>query len=735
MREKNEASASTPSSSEPARAPKEDARAFAPSEVLPYGDVASSEPDWIALLAHLPGGVSRFDRELRFLFINAEQAHWYGRSVSDITGRKLSEVVPAERYARALSFLKKALHGKTVVYENRVDRGDGDLHIRQITFIPERNAEGAVVGTISFVIDITESRRAESALVQSQTQLLSLFQALPDLVFTKDSQGRFIAANAMFTRFFGMETGEAIFGQRSADLLPADISARWERQDSMVLLTGNPQRSEERLSDAAGRHVGIFDVIKSPLRDAAGRIVGVLGVARDVSARCQAESEVERLAYYDTLTDLPNRRLFTKTLRESLTAAARCRAGAVLLIDLDHFKTINDTLGHDAGDRLLQLVGARLADTMPAARIVARFGGDDFAVLLEEPVTQASESDELPSDAWRDAVCIVAQGLLEILQRPYRAGERHHFSPPSIGIAMYGGASALSVDELLKRAELAMYEAKARGRNGFCLFDPAMEAALAKRAALESALRAGIAKGELRLHYQAIVNVDGNVSGAEALVRWKHPAHGLMAPCEFIGLAEDSGLIIPVGEWVLRSACGQLAGWSARTATQALTIAVNVSARQFRHPDFVAMVRSALDETGADATLLKLELTESLLFHDTADVVSKMESLRALGIRMSLDDFGTGYSSLTYLKRLPIDQLKIDRSFVADVLSDPTDAVIVRAVLSLAASLELDVVAEGVETLEQVQWLREEGCRLFQGFYFSRPKPVGELEKEMGLSI
>lgn len=733
MLEKNAASAPEPSSGTP-QVPEKDAHSIAPSEASLLGLAVGSEPDWVALLAHLPGGVSRFDRDLRFLFVNAEQAHWYGRSVSDVTGRKLSEVLPPERYARTLEYLKKALHGKTAVYENRVDRGDGDLRVRQITFIPERNAAGAVVGVISFIIDVTESRRAESALVQSQTQLLSLFQALPDLVFTKDSQGRFIAANGMFTRFFGIEPGEEIATQRSADLLPADISARWEHQDSMVLLTGNSQRSEERLSDAAGARIGIFDVIKAPLRDAAGRIVGVLGVARDVSARRQAESEVERLAYYDTLTDLPNRRLFTKTLRESLSASARCTLGAVLLIDLDHFKTINDTLGHDAGDRLLQLVAARLADAMPAAKMVARFGGDDFAVLLEEPLAQRSERDEQLSDVWRDAVQSAAQDLLEILQRPFRAGERRHFSPASIGIALYGGASALSVDELLKRAELAMYEAKARGRNGFCLFDPAMEAALAKRAVLETDLRAGIGRGELRLHYQAIMDVDGKLSGAEALVRWSHPQHGLMAPCAFIGLAEDSGLIIPMGDWVLRSACMQLARWKARAATQALSIAVNVSARQFRHPDFVAMVRSALDETGADATLLRLEVTESLLFHDMADVVSKMGLLRAFGISMSLDDFGTGYSSLTYLKRLPIDQIKIDRSFVADVLSDRMDAAIVRAVLSLAASLELEVVAEGVETIEQFQWLRDEGCRLFQGFHFSRPKPANELEKEMGLT-
>ena len=313
-----------------------------------------------------------------------------------------------------------------------------------------------------------------------------------------------------------------------------------------------------------------------------------------------------------------------------------------------------------------------------------------------------------------------------MLNEPYLLDGYQHHSTPSVGIAIFDGGVE-SVDDLLKRADLAMYQAKAAGRNTLCFFHPEMQQAVSERSALEADLRNAIPQQELLLYYQPVINHEGRLMGAEALLRWQHPVRGMVAPGEFIPLAERTGLILPIGYWVLEAACRQLVAWAAEPATRGLTLAVNVSARQFRQVDFVPSVLGVLERTGARADRLKIELTESLLLNDVEDIIAKMAALKASGVGFSLDDFGTGYSSLSYLKRLPLDQLKIDQSFVRDVLTDPNDAAIVRTILALAESLDLAVVAEGVETEGQLDFLRQSGCRAFQGYYFSRPKPVDEM--------
>jgi diguanylate cyclase (GGDEF)-like protein len=393
--------------------------------------------------------------------------------------------------------------------------------------------------------------------------------------------------------------------------------------------------------------------------------------------------------------------------------------GALLFIDLDNFKILNDTLGHHMGDLLLQQVASRLQECVRDVDTVARLGGDEFVVMLEE-------LDPLPAEAASQAER-VAKKVLNSLNQQFALGSHTLHSSPSIGVTLFYQQQH-SVDELLKRADLAMYQAKGAGRNTLRFFDPEMQAAASARAAMEADLRQGLSREEFMLYYQSVVDDQGQVTGVEALLRWKHPVRGLVPPNEFIPVAEQTGLILPLGQWVLEAACAQLVAWSAKPHTQRLTMAVNVSARQFKHPEFSKHILNLLRLSGANPYRLKLELTESLLLSDFDEVIDKMSELRSIGVGFSLDDFGTGYSSLAYLKRLPLDQLKIDQSFVRDVLTDPNDAAIARTILNLARSLDLGVVAEGVETEGQRDFLLRNGCKAFQGYFFARPVPVEQLK-------
>ena len=456
-----------------------------------------------------------------------------------------------------------------------------------------------------------------------------------------------------------------------------------------------------------------------PHREDDGSVV-CHGFTMDITDRKRAEREIERQAFCDALTGLPNRRMLLDRLQRAVAASARSlQLGALLFIDLDNFKDLNDTLGHDMGDHLLSQVAARLLSCVREVDTVARFGGDEFVVMLETLHT------DLP-DAASQAE-IVAEKLLASLNLPFDLGGQQHYSTPSIGITLFGD-QRLSVDELLKRADLAMYQAKAAGRNTQRFFDPDMQAAVNARSNLEADLRQGLVRGELCVHYQPVVDHHARLIGVEALVRWRHPERGMVSPGDFIPLAEQTGLILPLGQFVLQTACEQLQRWSGHEATRNLSIAVNVSARQFRQPDFVGGVLQTLANCGANPTKLKLELTESLLLGDIEDTIERMGQLKREGVGFALDDFGTGYSSLSYLKRLPLDQVKIDQSFVRDVLTDPNDAAIVRTILALAESLDLQVVAEGVETTGQLAFLRLHGCEQFQGYLFGRPGPVENID-------
>ena len=445
-----------------------------------------------------------------------------------------------------------------------------------------------------------------------------------------------------------------------------------------------------------------------------------VSVARDITERKAAEDRIEHLAFYDTLTQLPNRQLLMDRLQQALSRSARhIKIGALMFIDLDNFKTLNDTLGHAKGDSLLQQVALRLSSCVRKTDTVARLGGDEFVVMLED----LGDNAQVANDKTR----VVGEKILAALSEPYDLAGYQHHGTCSVGITLFSQHQE-NIGELLKQADLAMYQAKAAGRNSLCFFDPEMQAAVTASAALNTALRKGLFDREFVLHYQPQVGRYERMVGVEALVRWQHPERGLMSPNEFIGQAEESGLILPLGKWVLETACAQLARWASRPETALLSIAVNVSVRQFRDPEFVELVMAIIEQTGICPHRLKLELTESLLATDIDVTIAKMGMLRSAGVTLSIDDFGIGYSALSYLKYLPLDQLKIDRSFVKDVLTDPNDAAIARTIIGLAQSLGLAVMAEGVETGAQRDFLARHGCESYQGYLFCKPLPIAELE-------
>jgi diguanylate cyclase (GGDEF)-like protein/PAS domain S-box-containing protein len=568
------------------------------------------------------------------------------------------------------------------------------------------------------IVDITAQKATMAKLQESEARFRGLTALSSDWYWEQDEHFRFVRVDG------NLESSHAA---------PAETYLGKTRWESGVQGVSAAQWAEHRATLEAHQVFHDFEVQRlrtdgtlmwasisgTPIIDANGKFCGYRGTGSDITARKRAEADIERLAFFDALTGLPNRRLLMDRLEKAIVSSARRSThGALLFIDLDNFKVLNDTLGHHMGDELLKQVAERLSECVRAIDTVARLGGDEFVVMLEDLHASAPDAGA--------QVEAVGRKVLASLNRQFMLAGQPHHSSPSIGVTLFF-QSENTVDELLKRADLAMYQAKAAGRNTLRFFDPVMQAAASARARLESDLRLALTQNEFALFYQPVVDDRSRVIGVEALLRWRHAERGMVSPAEFIPVAEQTGLILPLGQWVLEVACAQLVTWSAQPATQRLTMAVNVSARQFRHPEFSNQLLALLRQSGANPYRLKLEITESLLLSDIDDAVAKMGELRSIGVNFALDDFGTGYSSLSYLKRLPLDQLKIDQSFVRDVLKDPNDATIARTILNLAQSLDLSVVAEGVETAGQHDFLLQAGCKAFQGYLFGRPVPVEQL--------
>jgi diguanylate cyclase (GGDEF)-like protein/PAS domain S-box-containing protein len=584
---------------------------------------------------------------------------------------------------------------------------------------PVTDSSGKVIAGVVVFTDITEGKQAVAALLQEKALLRSLIDAIPDLIFIKDENGVYLDCNKAAEKLMGLSRSEQI-GKTDFDFFDRQAAEIICSRDREVITGGVTVVVEEWATYPDGTRV-LLETTKTPLFGAGGQIRGMVGVCRDITERKAALEQIRSLAFTDTLTGLPNRRLLMDRLEHGMAAAARHQNwNALLFIDLDDFKTINDTLGHDKGDKLLREIANRLLACVREGDTVARLGGDEFVVLI-------GELDDNLQQAAKQAQG-VATKIHNALGHRYHLDGHEHESSASIGVTLFGDAQRENIEEPLKRAELAMYQAKAVGRNTLRFFEPEMQAAVTRRATLEADLREAMTREQFLLHYQPQVGADARLTGVEALLRWRHPQRGLISPAEFIPVAEASGLILSLGRWVLKTACKQLALWALRPELAHLNMAVNVSAHEFRQLDFIDGVVTILNETGARAQRLTLELTESVLVHSVGDIVAKMDALKAKGVGFSIDDFGTGYSSLSYLKRLPLDQLKIDMGFVRDILTDPNDAAIARMVVVLAESLGLDVIAEGVETEAQRDLLASMGCRSYQGYLFSRPLPIAEFE-------
>jgi diguanylate cyclase (GGDEF)-like protein/PAS domain S-box-containing protein len=566
----------------------------------------------------------------------------------------------------------------------------------------------------SIVEDITETRQAEENLRIAATA----FESQEGMLIT-NARNEILRVNRSFTNITGYKAEEVIgknprllnSGRQDAGF----YAAMWESINTVGAWEGeiwnrrkNGEVYPERLSITA-------------VKDSDGTVSNYVATLSDITRSKAAEEEIKYLAFYDPLTHLPNRRLLMDRLRQALASTARSgRQGAILFIDLDHFKDLNDTLGHDMGDLLLQQAAHRLRACVREDDTVSRLGGDEFVVILEELSVQSIEAA-----AQTEAVC---EKIHLALNQPYQLETYESRSTASIGVVLFGDRHQ-SIEELMKQADIALYQAKDAGRNTLRFFDPQMQDAINARAALEEELHRALVNQQFRLYYQIQVDSAGHPVGAETLIRWMRPKHGLVSPAQFIQLAEDTGLILPIGQWVLDEACAQISKWQGVPATSDLVLAVNVSGRQFRQPDFAEQVQATVQRHGISPMRLKLELTESVVLENIEDTIAKMSALKEFGVRLSLDDFGTGYSSLSYLKRLPLDQIKVDQSFVRDITIDKGDVVMVRTIVDLGMNFELDVIAEGVETEAQFKLLQRYGCTGFQGYLFGKPMPVDEFEK------
>jgi diguanylate cyclase (GGDEF)-like protein/PAS domain S-box-containing protein len=562
-----------------------------------------------------------------------------------------------------------------------------------------------------------ERGQAEMAMKESEESYRTLVEWSPEPIAVH-RDGKLLYVNPAATAMFGAKSDQELVGKPILELVHPEfrqiVVARVKEQGEKGIAV---PMIEEKFLKIDGTPIDV---------EVQSRVVHYRGspafqvVMRDITSQKAAQERIQTLAFYDPLTELPNRRLLLDRLQQALAGSVRQqRQGALMMVDLDNFKDINDVLGHEQGDLVLQQVGKRLSACVGERDTVARLGADEFVVLLAQ-LDQSSLEAAMQAE-------VAGHKILDALKQPYQFNGFEMSCTASIGITLIGELQDDNI-EALKRAEMAMYQAKAHGRNTLRFFDPKMQATVNSRVAMEASLREAVGKNQLLLHYQPQVTDQGKITGVEALLRWIDPKRGMVSPAEFIPMAEDTGLILPIGNWVLDTACKQLVQWSSHPRMAHLTVAVNVSARQFHQRDFVDQVLMTLERTGANPNRLKLELTESVLVEDVEGVIAKMNALKARGVTFSLDDFGTGYSSLSYLQRLPLDQLKIDQGFVRDILINPNDAAIAKMVVALADTLGLTVIPEGVETEAQRDFLLGLGCHNFQGYLFSRPVPIEEFE-------
>jgi diguanylate cyclase (GGDEF)-like protein/PAS domain S-box-containing protein len=678
-----------------------------------------SERRFRDLFDNAPVGYHEVDALGRYLRVNNTELAILGYTEEELLGQPVWEFIVEEASSEQSFHLKMAGRMPLQPYERTFRRKDGRL----LPVLAEDrmlyDATGAPSGLRIAISDLTSRKRTEDALRDSEERYRLLVELSPDAIVVH-SEGELVFVNSAATRLFGARASGDLLGRRVMELVhPESEHIVRERERRLTENRSPVPLLEQKIVRLDGSPVDV-EVAAMPLMYHDKPAVQL--VIRDITERKHAEAQIRTLAYHDALTGLPNRLLFNDRLAMALAQAQRRqqRVG-VLFVDLDRFKIINDSLGHGFGDRLLQSVAHRIQGSIRDGDTLARLGGDEFTVLV-------------PGVDGPEDVTKVAEKILDVVRSPFELDARELFITTSLGVSVYP-EDGTDVEELVKNADTAMYRAKEQGRDNYQLYTPAMNARALERLHMENGLRKALAQNELVVYYQPLVDLrSGRIEAVEALVRWNHPELGLIGPSDFIPLAETTGLIVPIGPWVLRTACEQVRKWQLLGFTD-LCVCVNLSMRQFQDPQLAAQIRGALVESGLPPRALELEITESSAMENAEMTMAILADIKALGVKISIDDFGIGYSSLSQLKRLPINTLKIDQSFVRDITTDPDDAAIARAIIAMAHSLKLKVVAEGVETAEQLAFLTQHRCDKIQGFYFSRPLPAAECEPVLDRSL
>jgi diguanylate cyclase (GGDEF)-like protein/PAS domain S-box-containing protein len=649
----------------------------------------------------LPGNIN---------FFNDIFANVLGYSPKDLSGLNFQSFIKKEESELVQTLFKQVLKtGKPVKnFPYEFIRTDGTVTSAEFSIFPKLDKEGKVCGLRGVGHDITELKQAEEALSVEQSVLRTVIDNLPDPIYSKDTACRKTMANLADLHNLGAKSEADVLGKDDFDFFPKEIAEKFFADDQVVIQTGTPViNREEYFFDKKEQKQWLL-TSKLPLRDKDGQIIGLVGIGRDITERKRAEEKIQHMATHDALTGLPNRLMFSQTLKHVIQSAHRYkRQFAVLFIDLDRFKIINDTLGHEAGDQLLQEITARLKQTLRAVDVAARLGGDEFVILIEE----VSDSSH---------VATIARKILTNIIKPITIMGQECLITASIGISVYP-KDAEDEQSLMKNADIAMYLAKEEGKNNYQFYSEDIQSKSLERLSIETNLRFALERNELSLHYQAKVDFKTNaITGVEALLRWQNPYLGSVTPTQFIPVAEETGLIISIGKWVMRTACAQNVAWQ-QQGLPPVCMAVNLSLRQLTDDNLIDDIKTALNDSGMEPNLLELEITESMVMYNTTRMIAVLAKIKNLGVRLAIDDFGTSYSSLAQIKHFPIDTLKVDRSFIRNIPQDAEDKAITKAIIAMGKTLSLTVVAEGVETVEQMNFLKDRSCDEMQGFYFSKP--------------
>ncbi|WP_284640603.1 sensor domain-containing protein [Paenibacillus silviterrae] len=668
-----------------------------------------------SLFLHNSDAVFMMDLNGRFTSANKACEVISGYSLHEFLKLTYHQLISPEDLERGMTYFNASLLGEKSTYQMSIHSKTGvrvELSVRNVPIY----VHGRLVGVYGIARDISETVNLQKERDEVQLYYQSLYRNSPDAIFAINLKGQFISFNP---------AAEVITGYSSSEMLGQSLLNLLKRQDASVmeeafreLRTGSPCSEEVKIVHKTGRDV-IVQVVAVPLQ-IDNELAGMIGIAKDVTAYKQSLERIEYMAYYDSLTGLPNRSRFIEAT-DQMIVSAESQPGkvAVFFIDLDRFKGINDSLGHQAGDFFLQETAKRLKESIPGSGIISRFGGDEFTVAL--PVTDSQEASQ------------IAERIRENISEPYRFLRKSYYLSPSIGISLFPENGEQTVS-LIQHADTAMFYVKQQGRNHYEFYKSEYHTKLSKKLQIEQLMREALQKEEFELHYQPIVHAaTQEIEGVECLLRWHSPELGPMAPSEFIPIAEESDLIAELGEWVLRKACRQAKRWQLM-GLEPMRISVNLSIRQFEQADLIDKVAGILKETGLEPRWLELEITESMTM-DISKAMTVLQKLKLLGVAVSVDDFGTGYSSLNYIKKLSIDRLKIDQSFIRGLPTSEEDAAIVATILTLADRLSLTVVAEGVETEQHARLLQELGCGYIQGYLISRPVPAHKLERMLAKTI